>query len=962
MKKTLCLTVLILASVSAYADECTDPKVCTLWAHEMCTLNQKFLGEDECLKCGCPKDKDDNQGTVSTKDDQTACCFNNMAWDSYAQIYREENVAVCGCPKDKDDNQGAVTTQDGQTACCFNNKSWDKYVQAYTEENAKVCGCPKDKDGNQGTPITKEGQTACCFNNKSWDKYVQTYREENAEVCGCPKDKDGNQGTSTTKDGQTECCFNNKAWSFVNQTYSTENAEVCGCPKDKDDNQGTPTTKDGKTVCCFNNMAWDSYDQTYRMENAAVCGCPKDAYDNQGTPTTQGGQTACCFNNKAWSFSDQNYSMQNVAVCGCPKDKDDNQGTLTTQDGQTACCFNNKAWYSFDQTYSTENAAVCGCPKDKDDNQGTLTTKDGQTACCFNNKAWSFYDQNYSIENPKVCGCPSDYTEMPDKSCCKNENVYNDPNTNEKKCCGIGHHLSEYVDINKNRKKQCCPNGQDASSYGNCCNTSDLELNWRIEKKYCKYFLDAGDINNNICPIPVPDSNGRKRCLTGANKTIFEETGVVLGCSNEVPVNCPSNQVVVEPLSSSECFCGCYNNDHCFDSNRVGIKQRCQADYTCAVPKKLTYNNITVVYDKFSGGEITEEKMKKILEALKEKLALTAEDSVTIHFKAWQGDSRMLGAGGYCYGGDHKNIHINAALCDVASDGKTLTCEGTILHENIHRIDRVNEPLWGHFESGLSRAYESLITETHAQGFGTVSYINNALKFCYKNLNGNVYSIMSTQINATEEEKNDCRIFTNKINSYGKSVDHYVNLGNAKLYFSNPKYFDPENCSGLRAIIEKEFLNSGYAKRGYIEDKIKTYEEMDDDWDYFRDKLEIAKRLDRLGYRHSGTKKTLTELLIDLYNKGSKVCISGHDFVNHPQINIEILKSRFSEFAEMNDFTVANQKCVSCWSGKGALVSEQCFECQKKLECITDEFNTNCTPIDFFNKYIGTSAVSQLFY
>ena len=50
MKKTLCLTALILTSVSAYAVECIKPKECTLWAHQMCTASQKFLGDDEYME------------------------------------------------------------------------------------------------------------------------------------------------------------------------------------------------------------------------------------------------------------------------------------------------------------------------------------------------------------------------------------------------------------------------------------------------------------------------------------------------------------------------------------------------------------------------------------------------------------------------------------------------------------------------------------------------------------------------------------------------------------------------------------------------------------------------------------------------------------------------------------------------------------------------------------------------
>jgi len=44
---------------------------------------------------------------------------------------------------------------------------------------------------------------------------------------------------------------------------------------------------------------------------------------------------------------------------------------------------------------------------------------------------------------------------------------------------------------------------------------------------------------------------------------------------------------------------------------------------------------------------------------------------------------------------------------------------------------------------------------------------------------------------------------------------------------------------------------------------------------------------------------------------------------------------------------------MDCWTGKGSLASQVCADCQKKLECITDQFNEQCTPVEDFNKLIG---------
>ena len=72
-----------------------------------------------------------------------------------------------------------------------------------------------------------------------------------------------------------------------------------------------------------------------------------------------------------------------------------------------------------------------------------------------------------------------------------------------------------------------------------------------------------------------------------------------------------------------------------------------------------------------------------------------------------------------------------------------------------------------------------------------------------------------------------------------------------------------------------------------------------------------------------------------------------------PIMNIELLRSDLGKMADANDFTVSNRECMDCWTGKGSLASQVCADCQIKLECITDQFNEQCTPVEDFNKLIG---------
>jgi hypothetical protein len=81
--------------------------------------------------------------------------------------------------------------------------------------------------------------------------------------------------------------------------------------------------------------------------------------------------------------------------------------------------------------------------------------------------------------------------------------------------------------------------------------------------------------------------------------------------------------------------------------------------------------------------------------------------------------------------------------------------------------------------------------------------------------------------------------------------------------------------------------------------------------------------------------------------------MSASEFAYHPDMNMEILKYNLSDICNKNDFAVSNEACVDCWSGEGTLASQVCADCQKKLECMTDQFNEKCVPVEDFNKFIG---------
>ena len=758
------MTTLILTSVSAYAVECIKPKECTLWAHQMCTESQKFLGDDECLECGC--------STGYTEMPDKSCCKNDR-----------------------------VAEHGGVKECCLDSQS---YLMALN------------------------GETFCC----------------------------GGAMKAVTTSG--DCC--------MEQVYIDKNKnETCEAPES----------------------------------------CP-DGYEDRTTANSST-SLVCCKNGYFFSFLFGG-DMVSPYFCGCP------DNGISYDDGSNLiCCQNGKAY---------------------DENKGT-----------------------YTLTNSICSSCPEGEQKLNDGSCCKNENIYNDPNTYEEKCCGTGHHLSEYVDVYNvsQRKKQCCPNGQDASSWGTCCPTNDLVDDWSLAPYKCAFKTPYDDINK-ACERPTPNQYGIKRCIRGAQRTTYSSTGAILACKNGVPF-CGNEGGVTFESPGLSCHCGCYSNDDCIRITDVGIKRRCQSDNTCGIPKVLTFENITVVYDKFAGGEITQEKMEKIVAKMKEKLALSNEDAVTVNFTSVQGNAAMKGFGGFCWDGDRKNIHINTAYCEVVNETQ-LSCEGTIVHENIHRIDRMNEPLWGNLNVGLSSFYQGIITEVNAQAIGTTIDISNAIKACYKNRDGLVVGIYRDGPTASSpQEKQECKDFMRDVNSYGKGVDYYVNLGNAKRYFSDPEYFNPNNCNGLRGELERDFMNSTYARTGYYQENIEWIEETHQNviaYNKIKDKLLVGYNLGKLGWNPFKSKDlNLSDLLVELYKKNAKMCMSANEFTNHPIMNIELLKSDLGEMADANDFTVSNRECMDCWTGKGSLASQVCADCQKKLECITDQFNEQCTPVEDFNKLIG---------
>ena len=227
------MSLLFLPSI-VWAIECKEPLVCTLKASEVCKKQDlKLFGKDECVECGCPKDKAGNQGSEEIAEDgETACCFKNRAWDG--EEYRGENAKLCGCPKDEEGNQG--TLMEGSEVCCFNGNTWNSHAKNYPNSlfSIEKCGCPKGGYKKEDDSQEK----ICCKDGKKWDVVEEEYKGFDL-ACGCAdewkKQIDGIELCCTNElPARSPVCPPEKGVPMIRDTL--EGICGCGCKTDSDCN------------------------------------------------------------------------------------------------------------------------------------------------------------------------------------------------------------------------------------------------------------------------------------------------------------------------------------------------------------------------------------------------------------------------------------------------------------------------------------------------------------------------------------------------------------------------------------------------------------------------------------------------------------------------------------------------------------------------------------------------------
>ena len=671
-------------------------------------------------------------------------------------------------------------------------------------------------------------------------------------------------------------------------------------------------------ICCTSNFVMTGKD------GKQVCDCPEDWDGNKGTLIIKDGKQACCFDYMGWSDFAKEYVYENE-LCGCPIDKDGNQGNTVTKGGLKHCCFNNKSWNSLESLYNGEFYEFCGCPIDEDGNQGSPVTKDGWTHCCFNNKGWSY--KGYNLIDHEFCGCPTGSHEVQDN----------------------------------NGKYYCCPIGQEIILPGGQCCDGEGVPTWELIVHKCDQY-HWGEQEWMYCMKPTP-SLSTKRCPTNYHRYTYDDTNAVLLCETEM--NC-SDGVVVE-LENRKCKCGCYNNDDCSKFWRIGtLRKECQNDHTCALPETLNFDDFSVEYTDFANGKITEEKLKNAILHLKGTLKETTgnTDKIEIQFDGINSDGYLSTADGYSSSGDKKTIHVKSIKCKIISE-TTLSCSGTIIHENVHRVDNINQPLWHKLESSLGSIYQSLLSEIRAQSRGTREDIINALENCYRKKDGEVYSILNRMHikNHSENEINDCKHACLAVNSYDRNVKAYINLKMAKRYFNNDPYFQAENCDGLVGVLEKDFIDSHYARTSYIQAKIKAYDELRDWADrnkVMNDKVKIAAEIGNTGWEWNNDALSYGKMIARMYKQHAKLCMTEDEFASNNNINLGFNESNYRDLAGVTAITGSNPDCAECWSDESKLETEACKKCKETLECSMDKNHEKCTPVSEFYDSIGDEYTMTL--
>ncbi len=652
--------------------------------------------------------------------------------------------------------------------------------------------------------------------------------------------------------------------------------------------------------------------------------------------------------------------------CGCP-----DGGEVKEQ----ICCKNGYAWDEKAKSYS-ESEEACGCPNGQEkDDEGACCAKDkmlvdGGKKCCNEDEevaAGVCCKKNKVITEPdgtKLC-CLDDEEILKGSCCLKTDIVW--LNGDEQVCgCPDGQHASEFKQNDKEIKR-CCPNGKNAlDGSGDCC-TDDKKYLATDNKKI--YFNDEYEFltgkylhpRDNYYLCCDGDIYDYKTYVDGKGLTDIKQC-----CNNGYTGWCPSGVVV---SLNQQCSCGCNNNFDCNQNifglpRKTNIIHRCQADHTCEDALSFDISGIKVEIQDFEGGKITRNKVERMVQKIRQDLlASTGNDQVKIIFSGNLADNDLeyqnkggtwFVSNGYSVNGDKLVIYINSGACKEM-EGE-FQCSATIVHENVHRVDNINQPMWQKGNKPVTQKYQSCLTEIHAQARGALTAVRNVFENCYRYQNAQAYPTCGPSLAFDKLACEKCMAAV-KVQEIAVYAGKYYSSGYAQKYYSDPKWTQDENCNGLVAQLEEDFANSDYAERSYFGKKRAELRESMGHLSFdvlskistFRKASEQDQGLFGLASRtgflwNKYPSPSSVEGIARLYAQNATLCMSPSRFANHPAIQLGANNENINDLEEAYAFIKVNPDC----SDAGYLTNA----CQEKLQCVTDQWRNGCWPAAEWRSYV----------
>ena len=666
-------------------------------------------------------------------------------------------------------------------------------------------------------------------------------------------------------------------------------------------------------------------------------------------------------------------------MCGCPKDEAGNQGTAITKDYQTYCCLNYEQWNSYFQKYQNGHI-FCGCPygqevisDDKCCDIAKVIEEGTNKTCCENEVANEIYggkkiccaSGEVVIENEdrtgEVCCANVTMTDDGTQKCCEKET------SDESRLCPCESgevKVSYYKAIEKNYK--CCPADKQylTERYAECC-TED--------KKYKETFPAGLYVPQNeskfwLTGKYLQSSGYGEHCCSNGTlidyqtiDTLSKEKQTVKMCCDSVP-SCDPQKGVIYQDDSGKCQCGCMNNYDCNLNWKEGdIVHFCQDDHTCASGLSFDISGTRVEVRDFAGGKLTREKVENLVKKVRQDLlASTGNDKVKVIFTG-KNTGSIDDALGYSIRGDKLNVYIKSGACK--EEGGELLCSAVIIHENVHRVDNVVQPMWGVARKEVTDLYQSILTEIHAQATGALHQVRTALESCYRYKDG---QILSTCAPLKDFDPKDCQKCVEDYMAFewgNDFAEKYVNYNDAKKYYTDSDWAQDNNCNGLQAQLEEDFANSIYAETRYYERKrnqcnqmrlavssgvrnaISQFKEAS-----FKD-IGLFGMASRLGFKwNSNPSPALVSDIAKLYSEHATLCMSPERFVNHPKIKLGFESEMdINEFEEAYDFVQKNPECTAILAFENGVGDG----CQEKLDCLTNLWRAGCWPVAEWASHIG---------